>query len=149
MPSPILDSLPAIHTTVIGFGGAFFSAFALYAYQKVGETKDQLEKVLRDAEAFSTPTNYIGTQTDLLMESGELDWDGKAKRILHEAKSHFSSLDYEESTGFRSPVSSEARHQMSKSWHPVDLSVMSFTTYSSHTLCPDGQWCMFKASLRR
>ena len=113
MPSPILDSLPAIHTTVIGFGGAFFSAFALYAYQKVGETKDQLEKVLRDVEAFSTPTNYIGAQADLLLESGELDWDGKAKRILHEAKSHFSALDYEEKYGLpkfsfeRSPPSDE------------------------------------------
>lgn len=101
MPSPILDSLPAIHTTLIGFGGAFFSAFALYAYQKVQETKDQLETVLRDVEVFSTPTNYIGSQADVLLESGELDWDGKAKRILHEAKSHFSPLNYENKYGLQ------------------------------------------------
>lgn len=100
MTSPILDALPAIHTTVIGFGGAFFSAFALYAYQKVQETKDQLEKVLKEVETFSTPTNYVGTsQADFLLESGELDWDGKAKRILQEAKSYFSFLDYEEKYG--------------------------------------------------
>ncbi|MES2491372.1 MAG: hypothetical protein V4607_16420 [Pseudomonadota bacterium] len=113
MPSPILDSLPAIHTTVIGFGGAFFSAFALYAYQQVQETKDQLERVLREVETFSTPNSYISSPVDLLLENGELDWDGKAKQILHEAKSHFSTLDYEEKYGIpkgsfeRSPLSDE------------------------------------------
>ncbi|MBM3363538.1 MAG: hypothetical protein FJY42_12915 [Betaproteobacteria bacterium] len=99
MQSPILDALPSIHTTVIGFGGAFFSAFALYAYQKVQKTKDQLERVLRDVQAFSTPSNYIGTQADLLLETGELDWDGKAKRVIHDSKSLFSFLDYEEKYG--------------------------------------------------
>lgn len=113
MPSPILDSLPAIHTTVIGFGGAFFSAFALYAYQKVREARDQLVKVLGEIEAFSTPNNYIGTQADLLLENGELDWDGRAKRILHEAKSYFAAMDYEEKYGLpkahfeRSPPSED------------------------------------------
>lgn len=100
MTSPILDALPAIHATVIGFGGAFFSAFALYAYQKVQETKDQLENVLKEVEAFSSPSNYIGSpEADIFLESGDLDWDGKAKRILFVVKSHFSFLDYEEKYG--------------------------------------------------
>lgn len=95
MPTQILDALPSIHTTVIGFGGAFFSAFSLYAYQKLRETRDRLDKVLDDAKAFSTPRVFIGGKDDLLLESGEFDWDGKARHLFDEARSLFKFVEYE------------------------------------------------------
>lgn len=102
MTSPILDALPGIHVTVIGVGAAFFSAFAMFAYQKVQETKDQLDKVLQEVIEFSTPNNFIGGgKNDLLKENGELDWDGKTKELLHHAKSLYSYLDYEEKYGIQ------------------------------------------------
>ena len=100
MSSPILDALPGIHVTVIGIGGAFFSAFAMFAYQRVQETKDQLEKSLKGLEAFSTQTNFIGMRNeDLWGKSSGLDWESKVTRLMHHAISLFSYLDREEKYG--------------------------------------------------
>lgn len=100
MESHILEALPGIHGILIGIGVAFFSAFAMYAYQKLQETKDQLDKIILEVEAFSTPSNYIGgSQTKLINDEGELDWDGEAKQLIHHAKSIYSYLDYEEKYG--------------------------------------------------
>ena len=82
MTSPILDSLPAIHTTVIGFGGAFFSAFAIYAYQKLDEARDKFESTREELDIWSTPTAAISPNFNLLTENGELNWDGHATTKL-------------------------------------------------------------------
>ncbi|QRZ23289.1 hypothetical protein H9L11_03885 [Vibrio sp. sp1] len=47
MSSPILEALPALHVTVIGVVAAFFSAFAIYAYQKVNDAKEKLDEALK------------------------------------------------------------------------------------------------------
>jgi hypothetical protein len=97
MQSYILEALPGIHGILIGVGVAFFSAFAMFAYQRLQETKDQLDKTILEVEAFSTPSNYVGGgQNRLIKDDGELDWDGEAKYLLHHAKSIYSYLDYEE-----------------------------------------------------
>jgi hypothetical protein len=95
MLSPILDALPAIHTTVVGIGTAFYSAFVLYAYEKLRESKAQLGEVLKDATDVSTP-NIIFTQDcdDLLKENGELDWHG-AKTLLWHARTLYPRRDNE------------------------------------------------------
>lgn len=100
MESNILQALPNIHGILIGIGTAFFSGFAMFAYQKLQESKDRLDKILADVELFSTPSNFIGGgNTSLVTEKGELDWDGEAKSLIHHAKSVFSYLDYEEKYG--------------------------------------------------
>lgn len=99
MDSYILETLPGIHGILIGIGVAFFSAFAMYAYQKLQETKDQLDKTITDVEAFSTPNNYINGNNTLINSDGELDWDGKAKQLIKHAKSIYAHLDYEEKYG--------------------------------------------------
>ena len=98
MPSGILDALPAIHTTVIGFGAAFFSAFAVYGYQKVREAKDQFDKERKKAESFSTPPTYVLTPPEdlFLKENGDLDWKRKVQRLVWEATVAFSDLDRDE-----------------------------------------------------
>jgi hypothetical protein len=102
MPSPILDAMPSIHATLIGFGGAFYSAFAVYAYQRLFEAKDKLDRVLRDVEEFGTPNTFYGGPAEhlhtLTDENGQLDW-AKIQRFLHEAKSKFFHLDFEQRYG--------------------------------------------------
>jgi len=67
---------------------------------KTQETKDQLDETLLDVESFSSPTNYIGgSNSELINEEGELDWDGKIKQLLMHATSIYSYLDYEEKYG--------------------------------------------------
>lgn len=100
MESNILQALPNIHGILIGIGAAFFSAFAMFAYQKLQESKDNLDKILEGVEFFSTPSNFIGgDNASLVTDDGELDWDGEAKSLIHHAKSVFSYLDYEEKYG--------------------------------------------------
>lgn len=100
MESNILEVLPSIHGILIGIGTAFFSGFAMLAYQKLQESKDKLDKTLEEVAYFSSPSNFIGSNNiSLISESGELNWDTEAKNILHHAKSAFSYLDYEEKYG--------------------------------------------------
>lgn len=101
MESSILESLPTIHGILTGIGTAFFSGFAMFAYQKLQESKDNLDRVLSEVGNFSTPTTYIGggEGNNLIADDGSLDWDGAGKSILHDAKSIFSYLDYEEKYG--------------------------------------------------
>jgi hypothetical protein len=100
MQSYILEMLPAIHGTIIGIGAAFFSAFAMFAYQKLQETKDELDKIILEVETFSTPSNYIGSgNIKIINDDGELDWDGKAKELIFYTKGIYSYLDYEEKYG--------------------------------------------------
>jgi hypothetical protein len=109
MESSILESLPTIHGILTGIGTAFFSGFAMFAYQKLQESKDNLDSVLAEVGNFSTPTTYIGGAggNNLIADDGSLDWDGVGKNILHDAKSLFSHIDYEEKYGIRqNPASS-------------------------------------------
>lgn len=100
MSYPILEALPSVHSTLIGIGGGFFSAFAIYAYQKLHEATDHLDRVLRDVESFSMPNTYIGSGSEAaLLEGGELKWDHVAKDVVFRAKSLFSHLDYEQQFG--------------------------------------------------
>ena len=107
MDSHILTALPGIHGILIGVGTAFFSGFAMFAYQKLQESKDKLDKILAEVEVFSTPNNFIGGgKNSLIKDDGEMDWDGSAKRLIHHAKSIFSHLDYEEKYGIPRNTSS-------------------------------------------
>lgn len=100
MESNVLQVLPSVHGILIGIGTAFFSGFAMFAYQKLQESRDRLDKILTGVEAFSTPSNFIrGGNSSLITDKGELDWDGEAKNLVHHAKSVFSYLDYEEKYG--------------------------------------------------
>lgn len=100
MESIILEALPNIHGILIGIGAAFFSGFAMFAYQKMQESKDKLDKTLDGVASFSSPSNFIGSNnTSLISENGELNWDTEAKNILSHAKSVFSYLDYEDKYG--------------------------------------------------
>lgn len=100
MDSHILEALPGIHGILIGLGAAFFSGFAMFAYQKLQESKDKLDKIISEVEVFSTPSNFIGGgKNTLIKDDGEMDWDGRAKELMHHAKSIFSYLDYEEKYG--------------------------------------------------
>ncbi|WP_105169492.1 hypothetical protein [Pseudoalteromonas sp. T1lg23B] len=60
MESSILESLPTIHGILTGIETAFFSGFAMFAYQKLQESKDNLDSVLAEVGNFSTPNTYIG-----------------------------------------------------------------------------------------
>ncbi|EGQ9163883.1 hypothetical protein ACTA57_002903 [Vibrio parahaemolyticus] len=102
MNSPILESLPAIHVTIVGVVAAFFAAFAVFAFQKVQESKDKLENVLKGVEAFGSPNNFHAfSQVKLLTDDGLLDWNGAAHDTLYEAESLFSHLDIQSKYGYK------------------------------------------------
>jgi hypothetical protein len=106
MESHILESLPAIHGILVSVGTAFFSGFAMFAYEKLREARDKLSKVLTEVEQFSTPSNFIGSgSTRLVSDAGELDWDGAARDAIRKATSIYSHLDYEEKYGTSLPAS--------------------------------------------
>lgn len=101
MSSYILEALPGIHGILIGVGVAFFSAFAMYAYQRLQETKDELDKTLFEMEAFNIPTNYVlrSGSHKFIKDNGELDWDIEAKNLLQHVQVIYSNLDAEEKYG--------------------------------------------------
>lgn len=101
MSSNILEVLPSVHGVFIGVGTAFFSAFVLFAYQKLQESRDKLDKTLSEVESFSTPNNFIGGDLEAILTDDKLDWDNKAKYLIHSAKSTFSHLDYEAKYGIK------------------------------------------------
>ncbi|MDW1940880.1 hypothetical protein R7Q10_02560 [Vibrio sp. Vb0599] len=96
MSSPILEALPALHVTIIGVVAAFFSAFVIYAYQKVNDAKEKLDEALKHSMSVSTPdTMLINSNNVYLNEDGTLNWDEKGKEILRRATMPYSYLDYE------------------------------------------------------
>ncbi|KQF18834.1 MULTISPECIES: hypothetical protein [Acinetobacter] len=91
---PILSTIPGIHATIVGVLAAFFSAFLIFAYQKVTEAQKKLEKALKVAESVSTPNSFVmNGHSSLIDQNGDLDWDGECKNLIHNAKSVFFHLD--------------------------------------------------------
>lgn len=94
MNSPILEALPAIHVTIIGVVAAFFSAFAIFAYQKVQESKELLEKALIDIETFGSPDQYVCFLPEgLITNEGLLNWDGVGRYIIRKPIQMFRNVD--------------------------------------------------------
>ncbi|UQY35607.1 hypothetical protein K8U54_03705 [Pseudomonas fulva] len=94
MDLSILESLPTIHGILIGIGTAFFSGFAMLAYQKIQDSEDSLNAVLAEVGDFSKSSAYIGggDNDNLIQEDGSLNWH-EGKRILHSAKSLLSAQE--------------------------------------------------------
>lgn len=89
----IVENIPAIHATIVGVAAAFFSAFFIYAYQKVTEAQKELDKALETAKDVSTlnSASLVG-KTSLLDKNGNLDWK-KCRRLIHEATTILSVLN--------------------------------------------------------
>jgi len=86
MDSAILNSLPSIHTTLIGIGAAFYSAHAIYAYQKIQESRIKLERTSKDAtDIFNHLDGLVFGGADHLLTNGELEWD-TCKIIIRSSK---------------------------------------------------------------
>lgn len=91
---PILENIPGIHATIVGVLAAFYSAYFMFAYQKVTEAKKKLEKVLKVSKDICTPDKSVTNgHSPLIDENGNLDWDEKCKNLIRDAKSIFSFLD--------------------------------------------------------
>ncbi|MBE0367605.1 hypothetical protein [Pseudoalteromonas aurantia] len=91
----ILEALPTIHGIFLGIGTAFFSAFALFAYQKYEESKNKLVNVLSEAESYHEGFTMFKDE-NFISEGGSLDWGGSGKKVLRKAKSFYQDLDYKE-----------------------------------------------------
>lgn len=89
----IVENIPAIHATIVGVAAAFFSAFFIYAYQKVTEAQKNLEKVLKTSKDIPIQKSAIlGGETSLLDENGNLDWE-RCKGLIHKATTILSDLN--------------------------------------------------------
>lgn len=97
MNSPILEALPALHVTIIGVVAAFFSAFAIYAYQKLNDAKEKLDEALKHCMLISNPHITMQRSNNIyLNEDGSLNWDEHGKDAIWKAKVLYSYLDREE-----------------------------------------------------
>jgi hypothetical protein len=100
LSSPILEALPALHVTVIGVIAAFFSAFAIYAYQKVNDAKEKLDEALHHSMSVSIPNSMMFNGNNVFLnQDGTLNWDDRGKEALRRAVMLYSYLDYEEKYG--------------------------------------------------
>ncbi|WP_323969867.1 hypothetical protein [Aeromonas veronii] len=97
MNSPILEALPGLHVTIIGVVAAFFSAFAIYAYQKVNDAKEKLEDAVKHCKLISTPelTLYNGNK-DYLNEDRTLNWEHRGKEVLRNATIFYPNRKHDE-----------------------------------------------------
>lgn len=87
MNSPILELLPSIHATIISMFGAFFSAFAVFAFQKLYDSKDELDKAIKETKELTKITTPIRSNTaSFKNDNGALDVD-KMIRAVHNARS--------------------------------------------------------------
>ncbi|EMW7177754.1 hypothetical protein AB0533_001611 [Vibrio parahaemolyticus] len=100
MNSPILELLPSIHATIIGIIAAVISAYAVWAFQKITETKDKLIKALDEAEQYTKPRG-CKLKGKLSTDDGLLDWYGAGKDILYKNKSLFLHLDHSDVYGIK------------------------------------------------
>jgi hypothetical protein len=76
MDSAILTTLPSIHSTLIGIGAAFYSAYAIYAYQKIQEARIRLERTSKDATNFAFYVNTFSIMAnDPLLTDGVLEYE--------------------------------------------------------------------------
>lgn len=102
----IVENIPAIHATIVGVAAAFFSAFFIYAYQKVTEAQKELDKALETAKNVSTlnSASLVG-KTSLLDKNENLEWK-KCRILIHEATTILSVLNIT-----RSNTNSPAFHQ--------------------------------------
>ncbi|MCE4937470.1 hypothetical protein [Aliivibrio fischeri] len=133
LSSPILEALPALHVTIIGVVAAFFSAFAIYAYQKVNDAKEKLEDALKHSMSVSTPNTMMFNGNNIYVnEDGSLNWDNSGKEALRRATMLYSYLDYEEKYGIpRSSHQSEPSSEdvISACNELFSLFTTIFTTY--------------------
>lgn len=93
---PILEALPAIHVTVLGVVAAFFSAFGVYAYQKVNDAKEKLNTAVKFSRSISAPKSLVfESRNKFLTDKGTLDWDNSGKNLLREVVQLYSNLGNE------------------------------------------------------
>ncbi|RDL44673.1 hypothetical protein DN730_09820 [Marinomonas piezotolerans] len=132
MSSPILELLPSIHVTIVGVVAAFFSAFVVFAFQKVQDAEDKKKRVLKGVEEFDTPNKYLGSPaTNVRINDGLLNWKECRREVLYRAARMFSDLDKKASHGINIRQSDEPSDQEVKEV-VGDLMLMLyyvFTTY--------------------
>ncbi|MEZ9643128.1 hypothetical protein AB4289_15420 [Vibrio cyclitrophicus] len=87
MNLPILDSLPAIHVTILGIVGAFFSAFAIYAYQKLNDAQEKLDTAVKLSMDLCSANNVyiLDSGNKFLTKDGSLNWNEAGKNTLMDA----------------------------------------------------------------
>ncbi|OCZ58444.1 hypothetical protein [Acinetobacter seifertii] len=87
MSSSIFEIIPGVHATIVSIFAAFYSAYFIYAYQKVTDSKRKLDKCLNLSKIISIPDMFKHNgEPALLKENGELDWD-KYKILIQQASS--------------------------------------------------------------
>lgn len=85
MSSHILQALPDIHGILMGVSIAFYSAFAIYAYQKLDANNEEINKLVADARRLCTPVLIVTDSKKFLLDNA-LDWNNKAEPFLKELR---------------------------------------------------------------
>ncbi|MGF6591067.1 hypothetical protein [Pseudomonas sp. 2835] len=76
----ILSVLPSIHSTLIGFVGAFVCAFGVYVLQKMHDIADAKASLVRECEELRC-SSHFGAHQKFVTEDGGLDWSA-ARRCV-------------------------------------------------------------------
>jgi len=101
MNNSLLNSLPALHGTMLGITLAFVGAFLLYAYDKTSSARQKLEDLKRQVQEACKPDYEVDIdRAKYLNSEGELDW----RRVMHglrDASSLFGHIGHEDQWGIR------------------------------------------------
>ncbi|CAA0287614.1 hypothetical protein, partial [Acinetobacter baumannii] len=83
MESPLLEVLPSIHATIMGFFVAFYTAYFIYAIQKLSELHHTFLKALKEAKLNTILSTYLIVGESILFDKNKnLDWEGECKKLL-------------------------------------------------------------------
>ena len=86
MSGSMIQALPSIHGSLLGIGFALFAAYAIYAYQKLAESKKLLSDVTQKAKGFTSLSSPASPgEATLLDAKGVLDWV-KVEKVLREVQ---------------------------------------------------------------
>lgn len=105
MAYSIIETMPSIHSTLVGFVGAFLCAIGVYALQKLHEATDRLTAVLGKAKVDFSPSSYMSDSIGVVLPDGRLDWS-RFSRVMHAVRSLVLNEDYH-SAGYPLRVSSD------------------------------------------
>ncbi|WPP56351.1 hypothetical protein SOI69_03525 [Acinetobacter pittii] len=97
MESKLLEILPSIHATIVGFFVAFYSAYYIYAIQKVSELHHTFLKTLKEAKLNTILPSYLIVGESILFDkNNNLDWDNKCRELLKNIVHRNDSLTLED-----------------------------------------------------
>lgn len=98
MDSVIMDALPSIHVGIASIVFAMYSVFAIYAYQKINEFKEEIERLVNDTKDLLIDVGLFEPGLPHpFEENGAIDWRKSFDTIDQDIRFEFLTPENEDS----------------------------------------------------